>query len=127
VRNYAAQIQMQYSDIATEYVTVDSHWINTCDGVKHVECQLPTNDCTLLNVVFEPNTKIERHKHDNSKETIFVVEGEIIDLETNTIIGTNAVYIIPAGRYHTLYSKQGALLNILFHPKLQPFLLNESS
>jgi quercetin dioxygenase-like cupin family protein len=125
VRDFVARVEMRYAG-KTEHIPVAANWTPVCGGVRQVECYLPVSECTLLNVVFEPGAVIERHSHADHRETIFVVEGEIIDVENGVVTGTNGVYVIPPGRYHIIKSERGALLNVLFHPKIRPTHIDSS-
>jgi len=120
IAQHVAKIDMRWSKCDISHVEIGPHWAEICPGVRQVECQLPTTACTLLNVVLDPGAAIPRHNHESARETIFVVEGEILDGETGIITGTNGVYVIPVGRHHTISTTRGALVNVLFHPKIVP-------
>lgn len=120
IADHVAKVDMRYTCEGDTFADIRPFWVPVCDGVKQVECQLPTSDCTLLNVIFQPGAMLRRHYHLAHRETIFVVEGDIEDIEAHVKVGANGVYVIPAGRPHAIYSARGALLNVLFHPKYLP-------
>lgn len=116
----SAFVDMNFATHGMEMQEITSYWSETCDGVQQVECQLPTHSCTLLNVVMNAHTTIPRHWHAKQREVIFVVEGEIVDLENNIRTGTHGVYVIPPGTPHHIHTEKGALLNVAFVPKFKP-------
>lgn len=114
-----------------EYVSIDMHfdtgktnspitnsWTMLADGVQQIEGAHSSQTATILNVVFAPNSLLPRHFHNNNEETIFVIEGYIVDNETGIKTEPNGVYTIPAKQPHEIYSKSGALVNMIFRPKL---------
>jgi mannose-6-phosphate isomerase-like protein (cupin superfamily) len=107
---------MLYAD-RDECVVVGPSWQPIAPGVRVVKCQLPTVDSTILNVVFDPRSKLPTHRHEDREESIYVVEGEIIDEERNVRFFSNELYVIPAGVNHSIYSPNGARLNVIFRPK----------
>jgi quercetin dioxygenase-like cupin family protein len=115
-----AMIDMRFSDKSVQFTEVPGVWRALCPGVKQVECQLPTHDCTLLNVVMAPGSTIPKHHHANQRETIFVVEGDIIDQVNHVRTGQHGVYTILPGIEHEIHSPHGALLNVAFVPKFLP-------
>jgi quercetin dioxygenase-like cupin family protein len=111
---------MNYTNQPAERVDVGwLEWIELCPGVLQVECShLRSSNCTVLEVQMADGASIPRHNHPTNKETIFVIEGQIIDKETNTTTNPNGAYVIPAGIYHEIHAVGHTLLNVIFHPKL---------
>jgi len=118
LRQFAASIDMGYEN-GTVDLPISNEWTPFCDGVMQVECQLPTERTTLLNVVFQVGATIPRHRHIEQAEEIFVVEGEIEDFETSMTTYAGQVYKIAPMAFHTIHSKTGALVNVLFRPKFR--------
>ena len=118
IKAFAAAVDMNYLDYR-DNALFNNQWqgVVGAKGVRQIECALPTKLTTLLNVVFQPDSEIPPHFHEQQEETIFVVEGSIIDKETNTKISQGQTYVIPAKQVHHMYSLNGALLNVLFRPK----------
>ena len=116
IANFAARVDMLYPERKDE-IQVGATWEAISAGVRAVKCQLPTIDSTILNVVFDPRSGIPTHHHADREETIYVVEGEIVDESSSVRVTTNQTYVIPAGREHTIYSAGGAKMNVVFRPK----------
>ena len=123
IQSFAAAVDMNYAD-HLEQIAFGDTWqsIPGADGVCQIECALPTKVTTLLNVVFKANSGIPTHFHEKQEETIFVVEGSIIDRENGTHVKAGQVYTIPIKQPHTIYSYTGALLNVLFKPKFESII-----
>jgi quercetin dioxygenase-like cupin family protein len=119
LRQYVASIDMCYEEGGVQHLPISTDWTQFCTGVRQVECQLPTRNSTLLNVVFELGSTIPRHRHAEQREEIFVVEGAIEDFDTGIVTESGGVYVIQAGAYHTIHARKGALLNVLFRPKFR--------
>jgi quercetin dioxygenase-like cupin family protein len=117
---HIACIDMRYSKDSVDFLPIESSWTPACNGVNQVECQLPTKECTLMNVVFDAGATLPVHYHLAQTETIFVIEGEIVDMLTGENIGKNGVYVIQPGVPHEIHSPRGALLNVVFRPKFLP-------
>jgi quercetin dioxygenase-like cupin family protein len=113
---------MRYSDSPAQRVAVgNGEWVDLCDGVRQAECRLPVKSCTLLNVEMQPGATIPRHNHPDQVEGIFVVEGSVHDLETGAHTTAHNIYQIPVAQFHTIQAgDHGALLNVLFIPKILP-------
>ena len=116
IANFAARVDMLYPE-RNDYLSVGAAWEAISAGVRADKCQLPTIDSTILNVVFDPRSVLPTHHHKDREESIYVVEGEIVDESRDVRIGTNQVYVIPTGVDHTIYSERGAKLNVVFRPK----------
>lgn len=121
IREWVAAVDMNYDSGKVINVPISKVWMTACDGVREVECQLPTTECTLLNVILDPGATVPRHFHDLQTEIIFVVQGKITDLDNGVSKNNHEVYVINPKQYHTIHSESGALLNVLFVPKFHKF------
>jgi quercetin dioxygenase-like cupin family protein len=119
--DHICSVDMRYTAGGNIPAEVRTTWVPICEGVSQVSCQLPTRHSTILNVVFDPLAAIPSHHHPEHQETIFVVEGHVLDADTGERIGEGQTYIIPPMQVHTITAgSKGALLNVIFRPRLTP-------
>ena len=120
IARHVARVEMNYTE-GPEHVEVGwSQWIELCPGVKQVECShLTSSQCTVMEVTMAAGSLIPRHNHPSNKETIFVIEGEIVDLVNGARFRMDGVYVIPPGQHHEIRAESDTLLNVIFHPKLK--------
>lgn len=96
---------------------ISKDWSEVRPGVKHAESRLPTKTCTSIDSIMEPGATMPRHYHRDQSEVIFVVEGEITDLDTNVTTKEGETYFVEPGQSHTIHAKTNTLLNVVCRPK----------
>lgn len=62
---------------------------------------------------------IDRHTHSYSNEFICVLEGEIVRLDDNEVLGPYQVDFIPSGQSHSYLFKSGTKLLVAFVPSVK--------
>jgi len=123
---FASSVPMNYQS-GVKRIGVGKQWLEVSGGVYQRECDSPTKQTTMLNVTFALGSSIERHNHPENHETIFVVEGEIRDMDTGVTISAGSVYHIPIGQYHSIVSEHGAILAVIFRPKFPRDIYDEAT
>jgi quercetin dioxygenase-like cupin family protein len=104
-------------DFAYEMSPGVEYYRDIAKGVKSIVCSLDSDECTVFNVIFEAGGHIPVHYHDE-EETIFVVTGSIVDLQTGKGTMAGQVYRIPPMRNHEIVSDNARLV-VTFKPAIQ--------
>jgi len=120
LEEFSASVPMHYSDRDDESVGVRPFkFVPINDKVRQHECCAKTFGVTMLSVEFSAGGVIDRHCHDEFDEIIFLVEGDAYDADTMERLTEGLAYYIPRGQYHTISSNGGAVMIVLFRPKLE--------
>jgi quercetin dioxygenase-like cupin family protein len=119
IEEYSASVPMHYSGKDNESVEVRPFkFVPINDKVRQHECCAKTSGVTMLSVEFSAGGVIDRHCHDEFDEIVFLVEGDAYDADSGEQLTEGHAYYIPRGQYHTIGSTGGAVMIVLFRPKL---------
>lgn len=82
-------------------------------------CSLSDLNQTCLDVVMDKSSYIAKHKHKNNDEYVFVIHGEVTEIESRKILTTGQSLSIPKNKYHGFESKDGCKMKVIFKPKMK--------
>ena len=96
------------------------------DGFTAVETNCFVNLCpssdknqTTIEVVMAENSYIARHNHIDNDEFLFLIDGEVTEIETGKIFKTGQSLTIPRKKFHGFKSENGCKMKIIFKPKMK--------
>lgn len=78
-------------------------------------CDLNNERISVFNVMMHEGSEIAKHSHRKETETIYVIEGSIIDLVNGVTTTEGHVYRISPGQLHHIKS-DFAMITITFKP-----------
>lgn len=106
-------IIMQYEQ-RTSKTEVSNNFKSVGSNVEVILCSLDSNEMTVINVKFNKGGELPVHSHDRV-EHIYILDGTLTDLVTNTTYKKGEVFIIPPNKNHHLIS-DFALLVVTWTP-----------
>jgi quercetin dioxygenase-like cupin family protein len=118
IKKLATRVSFSYKS-HTERVDFGDEWLKLADGVHSIACSLNSDDCTVINVIFEEGGHILPHYHDRD-EYLFVASGKIVETVSGRTINEGESIKIPGATdqdktWHG-WKSDGAKLTVVWKP-----------